>query len=121
MVNDEAFNAQLSDADPPPAINVANVVKGAGMSALHSSFTVAGQVITGGVVSSIMIVWIHCPVLPQESAIRYVRVIVLGQVPLSVCVIVNDEAFNAQLSDAVPPPAMKDASVEKAVGTSPLH
>ena len=49
------------------------------------------------------------------------RVIVLGHVPLSVCVIVKDEAFNAQLSEAVPPAAIKDASVVKAGGTFALH
>ena len=59
--------------------------------------------------------------MPHESAIWYVRVIVLGQVPLSVCVIVNEEAFNEQLSEAVPPPAIKVANVVKAGGMFALH
>ena len=33
--NDEVFNAQLSDAVPPAAINVASVVKAGGNDALH--------------------------------------------------------------------------------------
>ena len=69
IVNDEAFNAQLSDAEPPAAIKDASVVKAGGRSPLHSSVTFPGQVMTGGVVSSMMMVCIHWPVFPQESAI----------------------------------------------------
>ena len=55
----ETFNAQLSEAVPPPAIKLASVVNAGGTSPVHSSFTFAGQVMTGGVVSSMMIVWTH--------------------------------------------------------------
>ena len=40
--------------------------------------------------------------------------IVLGHVPLSVSVTLNEDVFKAQLSDAVPPPARKDANVVNA-------
>ena len=56
IVNDEAFKAQLSEADPPPAMNVARVVNAGGMFALHSPVILPGQVIVGGVVSSITMV-----------------------------------------------------------------
>ena len=119
--NDEAFKAQLSDAVPPPAMNDANVVKAAGTFALHSAFILPGHVITGATVSSIIIVCTHCPVLPHESAIVYVRVTVLGHVPLLDCMTEKDEAFKAQLSDTVPPAAINVASVENAGGSDALH
>ena len=43
----------------------------------------------------------HCPVLPHESAIVYVRVIVLGHVPLSDTVAVKEDSTSPQLSEAV--------------------
>ena len=46
---------------------------------------------------------------------------VLGHVPLSVCMTVKEDAFKAQLSEAVPPPARNDASVVKAGGKALLH
>lgn len=39
-----------------------------------------------------------------------------GHVPLSVCVIINDDATRPQLSDAVPPPARNVLSVVNAGG-----
>ena len=41
----------------------------------------------------------------------YVRVIVLGHDPVELVITEKEDAFNAQLSDAVPPPARKFASV----------
>ena len=67
--NVDSSKPQLSEAVPPPAINVARVVNAGGILPLHSSFTFGGHVITGGVVSSMVIVCMHSPVLPQESAI----------------------------------------------------
>ena len=68
-----------------------------------------------------MIVCTHWPVLPQESAIVYVRVIVLGHVPVFVWLTLNVLATNPQLSVADPPPAIKVASVANAGGRLPIH
>ena len=51
----------------------------------------------------------------------YVLVTVLGHVPASVCVIINDVATSPQLSVAVPPAARKFASVVYAGGIEPVH
>src|SRR6185503_8114388 len=40
----------------------------------HWLVTLAEQVMTGGVVSRVAIVWLHCAVLPQPSVARQVRV-----------------------------------------------
>jgi hypothetical protein len=50
---------QLSVAVPPPAINSAYVAKATGTSTTHSNVKSAGQLITGSVVSSTVIVCIH--------------------------------------------------------------
>ena len=88
---------------------------------MHSSFKSPGQVITGEVISLTIIICTHCPVLPHESAISYVRVIVLGQVPLSASVTENVDTSRPQLSVALPPPLTKSVNVVKAGGTSPMH
>ena len=80
-VNDVATYPQLSFTLPPAAVNSARVVGIAGNDPIHSNVTFAGHVTTGGVLSSIVIVWTHCPVFPQESAIVNVLVIILGHVP----------------------------------------
>src|SRR5687768_13150745 len=116
-----ATNPQLSLALPPPAINSASVVKADGTSPTHSPVTFDGHVIAGGSGSSIVMVCTHCPVFPHESAIVYVLVMILGQVPASVSFTVNEFASNPQLSDALPPPAINAASVLNAGGTSPAH
>ena len=67
--NEDTFSAQLSDAVPPPATKSVRLVKRGGISALHVPFTLPGHVITGEVISSMMMVWTHCAVLPHESAI----------------------------------------------------
>ena len=51
----------------------------------------------------------------------YVRMIVRGQVPLSVSVKVKEDSSSAQLSDALPPPLINSVNVVKAGGMSPAH
>ena len=80
-VNVLATNPQLSLTAPPAPVNSASVVGIAGTAPIHSNDTFAGHVTTGGVLSSIVIVWTHCPIFPQESAIVNVLVIILGHVP----------------------------------------
>jgi hypothetical protein len=77
---DEVFSTQLSEAVPPPARNAVKLANGAGIAAEHWVFVPAGQVIVGLTVSSIVIVCVHCAMLPHESAISYVRIMILGQV-----------------------------------------
>src|SRR5512145_3114988 len=48
---------------------------------MHSKVRSAGHVIVGGVMSSTVIVWVHCVVLPQLSVAIYVRVMIRGHVP----------------------------------------
>ena len=64
--------------------------------------TLAEQVITGGVVSTVAIVWLHCAVLPQASVALQVRVAtnVLPHVAL-VVVLTMLIAFVPQVSVAV--------------------
>src|SRR5438093_10793288 len=49
----------------------------------HSTVALAGQVRTGGTVSSTVIVWVHSAKLPQSSVTRYTRVTLPGQRPTS--------------------------------------
>jgi hypothetical protein len=60
---------QLSDA-------VASAGLHAGTSVAHSTVIDAGQEMEGGVLSSIVMIWSHDPVLPFSSVARKVRVIV---------------------------------------------
>ena len=64
--NDEAFNAQLSEAVPPPAMKLASVVNAGGIFPVHSSLTFAGHVINGGVISSIVIVCTIAELMKQH-------------------------------------------------------
>ncbi len=97
------------------------MAKGGGISPLHSRSRSGGQVTTGGCVSNIVMTCWHCPVLSHESAIVYVLVIVLGQVPPSVSVTVNVASSIPQLSVTVPPPAKNSVNEAKAGGIAPLH
>jgi hypothetical protein len=56
MENEDATNAQLSLAEPPPLIKSVRFVKAGGTSPAHSALTLPGQLIIGGVVSSMVIV-----------------------------------------------------------------
>ena len=44
------------------------LISAGGMSATHSTVTPAGQVITGGVMSPIVIIWVQVDILPQSSS-----------------------------------------------------
>src|SRR6185503_5807816 len=85
-VNDPVLSPQLSLALPPPVTKSPYVTKAKGTSTLHSNTRSAGQMITGGVISSIVIVCTHWLMFPQESAIEYVLVMILGHTPLSASV-----------------------------------
>ena len=53
---------------PQASVAVTVVISTGGSVALHPSFTVGGQVITGGVISTIRVmVWLHVAVLPHAS------------------------------------------------------
>ena len=105
--NEDSTKSQLSEALPPPLMKSANVVNAGGTSPEHSNISAPGQVITGFTWSSTVMVCVHCPVFPQESAIEYILVMVRGQVPLSDSVTENVVATSPQLSEALPPPLMK--------------
>src|SRR5688500_13085444 len=83
--------------------------------------TFAGQEMTGASGSFMVIVRTHCPVLPHESAIVYVRVIILGHVPEVDSLAVKVLSTKPQLSDALPPPAKNSANVLNGGGTSSRH
>jgi hypothetical protein len=55
---------------------VAVPVAAGNVEAPQATVTLAGQVITGGVVSTTVIVWAHEAALPQESVAVQVRVMV---------------------------------------------
>src|SRR4030095_16650774 len=107
MENEASSIAQLSEMLPPPFMKSAYDVNAGGTSPAHSKSRSPGQVMTGFAWSSIVIVCTHIPMLLQESAIEYVRVIVLGHVPLSVSERVNVVSTTPQLSETLPPPLMK--------------
>src|SRR6266568_4023553 len=88
----------------------------------HSTITLVGQVRTGGIVSSTVIVWVASVKLPQSSVTRYTRVTFPGHRPLNPLSLVNENA-NAveQASVAVPPAARNAARFVYAAGTSPTH
>jgi|SRR5687768_194903 len=63
----------------------------------------------------------HSPKFPHESIIEYVRLIVLGHVPLSVSSTEKELNNRLQLSPADPPPLTKSTYVVNGGGISPLH
>src|SRR6266568_9252179 len=71
----ESLKLMLTELQPSSA--VATPVKLVLVSAGHSSTTFVGQVITGGVVSSTVIVWTQLLLLPQASAAVQVRAMTL--------------------------------------------
>src|SRR5437762_12905511 len=76
----------------------------------HSTITLVGQVRTGGIVSSTVILCVASPKLPQSSVTRYTRVTVPGQRPTNPLSLVWEKVSAAeQLSLAVPPAARNAA------------
>jgi hypothetical protein len=94
-------------------------VNAGGRSLRHASVALGGQSITGAIVSFTVIVWRQLPIFPQESSIEYVLDIILGQLPLSVCVTAKLDCTIPQLS-ASHPFAIKSPKVS-VEGTSALH
>src|SRR6266581_38573 len=68
---------KLTLTAPQPSWAVATPVALVSVSAGHSSTTFGGQVMTGGVVSSTVIVWTQLLLLPQASAAVQVRAMTL--------------------------------------------
>src|SRR5210317_1630294 len=99
---------------PQLSVAVTRVISAAGTSPMHSTVTAGGHVISGGVVSSMVMVCVHVAMFPQSSSAWYVRVITSGHVLPSEtsprCVTVT----GPQLSVAV-------TRVISAAGTSPMH
>ena len=58
------------------SVAVASPLAVALVSAEHSMVTLAGQDITGGVISLTVMIWLHVAVLLQASVALHVRVIV---------------------------------------------
>src|SRR5512145_3115162 len=73
--------SQVTTGVPQLSLATTSVISGAGTSVMHSKVRSAGHVIVGGVMSSTVIVWVHCVVLPQLSVAIYVRVMIRGHVP----------------------------------------
>src|SRR5687768_17059017 len=71
--------SQMSDAEAPGnASNSAKLTGHAGTSASHETVAFAGQVMTGGVVSKIVMVWLHVAELPHSSVALQVRIIIIS-------------------------------------------
>src|SRR5437016_11608117 len=109
------FVEQLSVALGRPVIAGSSEV-------LHSTIALVGQVRTGAIVSSTVILCVASPKLPHSSVTRYTRVTVPGQRPIKppslVCEKVSPEL---QLSVAVPPAARNPARLVYAAGASSTH
>src|SRR6266516_5248144 len=89
---------------------------------LHSMIALVGQVRTGGIVSSTVILCVASPKLPHSSITRYPRVTVPGQRPTSPLSLVREKVSAAeQVSVAVPPAARNAARLAYAAGTSAAH
>ena len=72
----------------------------------QSTVVPAGQVIAGGVLSLTVNAWEQEDTFPHESAMEYVLVTVLGQVPEAAWLTSeNEEVTSPQLSEAAPPAA----------------
>ena len=69
---------------PQKSDAITEAVSGAGTSAAHWTVMSAGQPIEGGIVSLILIIWVHTEVLPQESLAVNTLEITTGQLPLGV-------------------------------------
>src|ERR1041384_1856832 len=109
------FVAQLSVAVARPVF--------AGSSDMpHSTIVLVGQVRTGGIVSSTVILWVASPKLPHSSVTRYTRVTVPGQRPTSPLSLVREKVrVGLHVSLAVPPAARKAARLAYGAGTARAH
>src|SRR6266852_7513611 len=73
--------SQLSLAVPPRARNAARLPGQAGTSLRHCTLKLVGQVITGGMVSCTVMIWMQHAVLVQSSVTQCVRAMVPPQMP----------------------------------------
>ncbi len=55
----DVSSPQLSEAEPPPLMKSVSVENAGGTSPKQSSLMSAGQLMAGGVISLMMIVWTH--------------------------------------------------------------
>src|SRR5688572_15059964 len=109
------FVEQLSVAVARPAFVGSSEV-------LHSMIALVGQVRTGAIVSSTVILCVDSAKLPQSSVTRYTRVTVPGQLPTSPVALVSENvSAGSLLSIAVPPAARKAARLAYAAGMSSAH
>src|SRR6266849_3541583 len=114
--------SQLSLAVPPNARNAARLPGHGGTLERHCTLKLAGQVITGGMVSWTVMIWMQQAVFVQSSVTQWVRAMVPPQVPptsgpsLQVYVRVV-----SQLSLAVPPNARNAARLPGHGGTLLRH
>src|SRR5439155_15461667 len=89
---------------------------------VHSIVTLVGQVRTGGIVSSTVILWVESEKLPQTSVTRYTRVTVPGQRPtIPLSLIRAKVSVGLHVSVAVPPAARNSARLAYGAGTSSVH
>src|SRR6266581_3384561 len=89
---------------------------------LHSTIAFVGQVRTGGIVSSTVILCVASPKLPHSSVTRYTRVTVPGHRPTSPLSLDRENvSVGLHVSLAVPPAARNAARLAYAAGTSSAH
>ena len=76
--------SETNSMETAPQLSDATIaeVSGAGTSAAHWTVISAGHVMSGSIVSSRLITWVHTEVLPQESVAVNTRVTTTGQLPL---------------------------------------
>src|SRR5687767_5480123 len=116
--------SQRSEADAPGnASNAAKFTGHAGTSATQETVTFVGHVITGGVLSSTVIVWLHVAELPQSSVTVCVRMIVPPHAPpTSGPVLQAYVRVGSQRSEAdAPGNASNAAKLTGHAGTSASH
>src|SRR5687768_14524291 len=108
---------------PGNASNAAKLTGHAGTSATHETVTFVGHVMTGGVLSSTVIVWLHVAELPQSSVTVCVRVIVPPHAPpTSGPVLQAYVRVGSQRSEAdAPGNASNAAKLRRHAGTSASH
>src|SRR5207249_9898892 len=107
------FVEQLSVALGRPVIAGSSEV-------LHSTIALVGQVRTGAIVSSTVILCVASPKLPHSSVTRYTRVTVPGQRPTSPLSLVREKvSVGLHVSLAVPPAARNADRLAYAAGTLP--
>ncbi len=98
---------------PQLSVAVTSVISGAGTCVMHSKVVSAGHVIVGAVMSSTVIVWTQVEVLPQLSVAMYVRVMILGQLPLHISL--------TKVTAGVPQLSVAVTRLVSGAGTSLMH